>query len=684
MKTYLKSKVTSFLVLMILLSFFSCKKDLEEIERFSSNDMIHENVRIIDSVSIGEPISISNDTYTFINHSDLSTLKVGDVIVGQSGKGYIRKITKISNQSDQIKLETEQAALTDVFERFLINDTIKIDFAEMKAYTKTQTAPVQISYIIPNANFKNTAGLVNLNNTVLIDEKIGNTNVLAKIVEGNINFQPEIIKHLDLSTNWLGIPNGIRELTIGTTGNLSMNFLAELSIDNNLAYNEEVSIVSFDIGPFWLGPVPFFVALNFDAGIVFNTQAEGNVQTGINSQASVTFGAQYQNETGWSTLWNKSLESGQLQTTWTANATSNAIVYVKPSVEVTIASIAGPYMDVKPDLVFDGQINPPTWNYNLISGIDGTLGFKVEIFSLSLADYNAELFRFDKVIASNSGQMTQVPTLTTEIITEITPTTAISGGIISSDGGADITAKGICWGANSLPNLENSVLQNGTGDESFSGMMTDLNPSTTYYVRAFATNNKGTAYGNARMFSTESLALLPTVTTSTVTNITETTAQGGGNVISDGGSTVTSRGICYSTSQNPTTSNFTVTSGSGTGTFTANMSGLEGGTIYYVRAYAVNSVGTAYGNEQSFTTDSPAGSPTVTTSAITNITETTAQGGGNVISDGGSTVTSRGICYSTSQNPTTSNFTVTSGSGTGTFTANMSGLEGGTIYYVRA
>jgi uncharacterized protein (TIGR02145 family) len=113
------------------------------------------------------------------------------------------------------------------------------------------------------------------------------------------------------------------------------------------------------------------------------------------------------------------------------------------------------------------------------------------------------------------------------------------------------------------------------------------------------------------------------------------------------------------------------------------MSGLEGGTIYYVRAYAVNSVGTAYGNQEYFSTD-VINIPSVTTDNIVNITQTTAVGGGNVTNDGGSTVTSRGICYSTSQNPTTSNFTVTSGSGAGAFTANMSGLEPGTIYYLKA
>ncbi len=93
-----------------------------------------------------------------------------------------------------------------------------------------------------------------------------------------------------------------------------------------------------------------------------------------------------------------------------------------------------------------------------------------------------------------------------------------------------------------------------------------------------------------------------TVTTNSVSSITQTTVASGGNVISDGGSSVTTRGVCWSTSQNPTTSNSKTTDGTGTGSFTSSLTGLTANTTYYVRAYATNSAGTAYGNELSFTT----------------------------------------------------------------------------------
>ena len=98
--------------------------------------------------------------------------------------------------------------------------------------------------------------------------------------------------------------------------------------------------------------------------------------------------------------------------------------------------------------------------------------------------------------------------------------------------------------------------------------------------------------------------VLATVSTTAISSITSSSAISGGTISTDGGSSITSRGICYAPTTNPTTANTVVTSGAGTGTFTANLNSLTANTIYYVRAFAINSTGTAYGNQVSFTTGS--------------------------------------------------------------------------------
>ena len=119
--------------------------------------------------------------------------------------------------------------------------------------------------------------------------------------------------------------------------------------------------------------------------------------------------------------------------------------------------------------------------------------------------------------------------------------------------------------------------------------------------------------------------VLPTITTTSISGISFTTAISGGNIINDGGATIIARGICWNTTQNPTLSNNKTTDGNGAGIFTSNLTGLIENTTYFVRAYATNSLGTAYGNEVSFTTSETMyfppidGSTTWTTKSIADL-----------------------------------------------------------------
>ncbi len=280
---------------------------------------------------------------------------------------------------------------------------------------------------------------------------------------------------------------------------------------------------------------------------------------------------------------------------------------------------------------------------------------------------------------------TTLPTVYTNTVYSITSNSAVCGGNVTSDGGATVTARGVCWSTTSDPTIYNSKTIDGSGMGSFTSYIYGLNPATAYYVRAYATNSNGTAYGSNVSFTTNAASTTPTVITNSVSSITSTSAICGGNVTSDGGATVTVRGVCWSTSSNPTTSNSKTTDGSGTGSFTSSISGLNPGTIYYVRAYATNINGTSYGSNMSFTTNpAPLNIPTVTTNAVSSIISTSAVCGGNVTSDGGVTVTARGVCWNTSSNPTTSNSKTTDGIGTGIFISYIYGLNPGTTYYVRA
>ena len=221
----------------------------------------------------------------------------------------------------------------------------------------------------------------------------------------------------------------------------------------------------------------------------------------------------------------------------------------------------------------------------------------------------------------------------------------------------------------------------GIGTGNYISNITGLNPKTTYFVRAYATNNEGTGYGDTKSFTTDPISLAE-ITTTEVTSITQTSAISGGSITSNGAAQVTERGLCWSTYQNPALSDNKASSGTGAGTFSITMTGLVGNTTYYVRAYAINSVGTSYGNQLSFKT-----SPLLPSLAETFIVSFTANSGcikDSVTNDGGATITNRGVCYSISPNPTTLDNVTSEGTGIGSQLIYITNLQSNTTYYVRA
>lgn len=285
----------------------------------------------------------------------------------------------------------------------------------------------------------------------------------------------------------------------------------------------------------------------------------------------------------------------------------------------------------------------------------------------------------EKSFSTTSG----LPTVTTKDITSIAPLSATGGGNVTSDHGFPVTARGVCWSTVSNPTINDAHTTNGTGMGEFNSAISGLQNSTTYHVRAYATNSKGTAYGEDKSFTTTSGII--TVTTNSVTGIGPSGATCGGNatVTGDNNLPITAKGVCWGTGHNPTVSNTHTNDGTGPGAFTSTISGLTVNTLYYVRAYATNQLGTYYGDEKSFTT--AVGLPAVTTTepTLNGVTVTT---GGNVTSDGGYTVTARGICYGPLPNPdlTSTYQHTTDGTGTGYFSSTFSLPGGSGRYYIRA
>ncbi len=228
-----------------------------------------------------------------------------------------------------------------------------------------------------------------------------------------------------------------------------------------------------------------------------------------------------------------------------------------------------------------------------LSGLDYATLYYARAYAIS----SSETYYGEQVIFTT---LPVVPTLTTDSVTSITGSSATTGGEITVTGGADITARGVCYSITQEPTTDNDVIASESEESAYTIELADLEGNTTYYVRAYATNSAGIGYGNQVTFTTD--VALPTVTTASVSTIDKSYAISGGEVTKDGGADVTARGVVYGLTSEPTLSDNVLSIGTGTGTFVATMESLEKNTTYYVRAYATNSAGTAYGDELSFTT----------------------------------------------------------------------------------
>ena len=292
------------------------------------------------------------------------------------------------------------------------------------------------------------------------------------------------------------------------------------------------------------------------------------------------------------------------------------------------------------------------------------------------------------VVASDNNNLNGIEISTGEVY-QISGYGAISSGVIGSDGGYSITNKGVVWSTLANPTVSLSTkTDEGAGAQNFSSTISNLNPITNYYYRAYASNSLGSFYGNTYNFTTSDV--LPEVTTTNVSNISYTTADSGLSIINNG-SPVAISGIIWGVNpQQLSVDSNNIVVGEGI----LSLTNLQAGTAYYVRGFAENNNGVAYGEILTFTTQ--AAIPTLETFMPSQITTSTVSSGGSsiqsdFINDGGSALTAKGLIWGTNSNliiETVGNYIAYNCSGANCnnlgFSQTVQGLQANTIYYIRA
>lgn len=475
-----------------------------------------------------------------------------------------------------------------------------------------------------------------------------------------------------------------------STGNLVLS-------QNSIDFGNDATTLTFDISN--NGSAALTWQLSEDASWLSCNPTSGTTQAGEKSSVVVSVDR-------------KGLERGNYsQTIAVSSNGGSSIVNVSMSVQGLMISLSPEELDfgstttsMELNVTNNGSGNisytlTPSNNWIKLSRNTGTftktenITVSVDRTSLSEGDHSGSLtltIGDDKVnipVRMNIPSR-EKPTVALQIVDNVTYSSATFKGAIASIGSAKVSRHGFCWSTSEEPTISSTGICN-LGDsekaKDFTYNASSLEPSTTYYVRAYAENTEGISYSNQMKFQTKGTPQLATVETGTVSNIQATQVQIAGNIISLGNTDGLSQyGHVWNTKQSPTISNNKTQLGSteSTGTFNSTLTGLNPNTTYYVRSYAVNSVGTSYGNEVSFTTSYA--DVVLSTGSINNITHNTATCNASITSKGGHTIKEKGFCWGASSNPTLSNNSTTSSSTSDTFSANISGLSESTTYHIRA
>jgi len=280
-------------------------------------------------------------------------------------------------------------------------------------------------------------------------------------------------------------------------------------------------------------------------------------------------------------------------------------------------------------------------------------------------------------IACAKEPVIEIPFLSTNEVGQITDATARCSGSIVNKGGAEITDRGVCWSKELDPTLLDSS-SSAPASTYFTCTLRNLEPGTQYYVRAYATNKGGTAYGLSKKFTTNSLKLR----TLAVAEIRASTAIFGTYAEKVGDSvTVSARGVCWNTSPHPTANDSVTSIPFEEGIYKFSIGGLQHGTTYYVRTFLKNASGFLYGNEVSFSTLS--GTPDIWTGPILKIGAFSVAASMQASDFGGLEVTEYGVCWSKNPNPVVTNNVCALGNSNDLFNTTINNLEASTTYHIR-
>ena len=569
MKTITMKNLKIISYVLISLFLFSCKKDKTDTNKPGSYVLAPKAV-IIDNPTSQIIESVDSVKVVFDgNTTQLESLTVGSIIISgiapNAPYGFLRKITNIQKSGTTYTFTTVEVPLEEAFEELHVD------------YTKTFT-PADTARRTSSTNFT-----IDLPNMILYDGD-GNNGTTADQIKLNesVELTPNFRFAVDISR--FKLQYAIVEGSFQTV--LEQSVVAGGTVGS---ISKKVNILEKPLAAYPLPGLPFLVVV---PNLRVSLGATASINVSITASQTITSDVKAYIEykdNAWDKNYTQTLQTAHNFSGINGNATAK--IYVEPGIDFKLynSNWAKGSVTAQGYLKATGTLLP-TPDCELKAGLSAGAEANLKFFgwNFTAASY-PDIFDYSKVLFTCS--------------TNQTPTANFSASQTNITTGSSVNFTDLSTGN---PTSWSWSFSGGTPATSTSQNPTNIQYNTAgiYNVTLTATNANGndTETKTAYIIVTDPNPQLPTLTTTEISSIANTTASSGGNITNQGSSAVTARGVCWSTSQNPTIANSKTTNGSGTGAFTSNLTGLTSNTTYYVRAYATNSIGTAYGNQLSFTT----------------------------------------------------------------------------------
>jgi uncharacterized protein (TIGR02145 family) len=599
---------------------------------------------------VSDSTDISDGKYIYTGTDNTNGLEIGKVIIDEQSGGTIRTITEIIQNGDTLTVQTDQATMEDLFydSDFKLSTEMIYPSVDLKNATISEISrlltdedgfihPVEIIYELSDGTrlksasifagrqstqgslyfHKDLTGIKFFDMTVSNEEQLTGK-VKAYISEGHFTFDPVFKFEFGYSRPriiryW---PPKIRKGELKKfkfyTDRSQTDFKNILAFESELAYTRNLidkTLIKNAIKArfkFFVGPVPVWIDTEIDLkySLALEIGGESTIYQGFQNTNYITFGAGYQNNK-WDII--KDLQNeNQFFTDISGSVHSGIRFDIFPEAKIKFYSIVGPefqvgpYLEYKYTKSFEGN-----WDQTLDLGVEAKVGAKVKILGkalVSLPETKWEFFKTNlwntptklSLVDGNNQSMPIYGILPSPVKVKV-----------NSSNGNPVSNVRVYFKPYKGKVSEDEVVTNEDGSA-----QTTWTLSGNYgehIMKVYLLNGKDEIIDSLSVKANAVSPFPPNVTTSNIAAITQTSAIAGG-VVNSSATEVISRGVCWNKSGKPTIADEYTKNGTGKGAFTSYLYGLTANTEYYLRAYATNIAGTAYGDEIIFKTNADGGS----------------------------------------------------------------------------